>query len=89
MLRQLVRLSRLAIAMALVSLGLSQPSVAQSYPSDTIHVVTGGPPGSPPDVVVRIVANELGQSEGWRIVVENKPGGLGTIAAGEVLKLSL
>jgi tripartite-type tricarboxylate transporter receptor subunit TctC len=84
--RQLVRLSRLAIPLALVSLGLSDPTAAQSYPSSMIRIVTGGPPGSPPDIVIRIVANELGQSEGWQIVIENKPGGLGTIADGEVLK---
>jgi tripartite-type tricarboxylate transporter receptor subunit TctC len=86
MVRQLVRLSRLAIPLALVSLGASVPAVAQSYPSGMIRFVTGGPVGSPPDIIIRIVANELGQSEGWQIVVENKPGGLGTIAAGEVLK---
>jgi tripartite-type tricarboxylate transporter receptor subunit TctC len=86
MVRQLVRLSPLAIPLALVSLGPSNTAVAQSYPSGMIRLVTGGPAGSPPDIIIRIVANELGQSEGWRIVVENKPGGLGTIAAGEVLK---
>jgi tripartite-type tricarboxylate transporter receptor subunit TctC len=86
MVRQLVRLSRLAIPLALASLGPSNTAVAQSYPSSMIRFVTGGPAGSPPDIVIRIVANELAQSEGWRIVVENKPGGLGTIAAGEVLK---
>src|SRR5262249_6051169 len=68
------------------SLGPSAAAAAQSYPSGMIRMVTGGPVGSPPDIIIRIVANELGQSEGWQIVVENKPGGLGTIAAGEVLK---
>ena len=51
-----------------------------------IRIVLGGAAGTPPDIITRIVANELGQSEGWRIVVENKPGALGTLAAGEVLK---
>ena len=51
-----------------------------------IRIVLGGPAGTPPDIITRIVANELGQSEGWRIVVENKPGAIGTIAAAEVLK---
>jgi tripartite-type tricarboxylate transporter receptor subunit TctC len=86
MVRQLAPLSRLAIPLAVISLGASVPAVAQSYPSDTIRFVTSGPSGSPPDIIIRIVANELGQSEGWQIVVENKPGGLGTIADGEVLK---
>jgi tripartite-type tricarboxylate transporter receptor subunit TctC len=86
MVRQLVLLSRLAIPLAVMSLGASVPAVAQSYPSGMIRLVTSGPVGSPPDIIIRIVANELGQSEGWQIVVENKPGGLGTIADGEVLK---
>ena len=51
-----------------------------------IRIVLGGGAGTPPDIITRIVANELGQSEGWRIVVENKPGAIGTLAAGEVLK---
>jgi tripartite-type tricarboxylate transporter receptor subunit TctC len=86
MVRQLVRLSRLAIPLALVSLGLSVPVGAESYPSGMIRIVTGGPVGSPPDIIIRIVANELGQSEGWQIVVENKVGGIASPAAAEVLK---
>src|SRR5262245_24266434 len=86
MVRQLVRLSRLAIPLALVGLGPSSAAVGESYPSGMIRIVTGGAVGSPSDIIIRIVANELGPSEDWRIVVENKPGGLGTIADGEVLK---
>lgn len=62
------------------------PAAAQSYPSSMIRIVVGGGAGAPPDIITRIVANELGQSEGWQIVVENKPGAIGTLAAGEVLK---
>jgi tripartite-type tricarboxylate transporter receptor subunit TctC len=51
-----------------------------------IRIVVGGPAGTPPDIVTRIVANELGQSEGWKIIVENKPGAIQTLAAAEVLK---
>jgi tripartite-type tricarboxylate transporter receptor subunit TctC len=86
MTRRFIRLTRLAIQLALVSLGPSEQAVAQSYPSGMIRFVTGAGVGSPPDIIARIVANELGQSEGWQIVVEYKPGGLGTIADGEVLK---
>ena len=58
-----------------VSLGaMAQPALAQSYPSGMIRIFVGSSAGSPPDIITRIVANELGQSEGWRIVVENKPG---------------
>jgi tripartite-type tricarboxylate transporter receptor subunit TctC len=75
---------RLLLAM---SLGVTtQPVAAQTYPSGMIRIVVSGGPGAPPDLITRIIANELAQSEGWRIVVENKPGAINTIAAGEVLK---
>jgi tripartite-type tricarboxylate transporter receptor subunit TctC len=70
-----------------MSLGaMAQPAIAQSYPSGMIRIVVGGGAGSPPDIITRIIANELGNSEGWRIVVENKPGPAGVLAASEVLK---
>jgi len=78
------RWGRLIMAMSLGA--TAQPAVAQSYPSSMIRFVVGGGAGGPPHIITRIVANELGQSEGWRIVVENKPGAAGTIAAGDVLK---
>jgi tripartite-type tricarboxylate transporter receptor subunit TctC len=75
---------RLLLVMSLGA--MAQPAVAQSYPSSTIRIIVGGGAGAPPDIITRIVANELAQSEGWRIVVENKPGAAGTVAAGEVLR---
>jgi tripartite-type tricarboxylate transporter receptor subunit TctC len=75
---------RLLLVMSLGA--MAQPALAQSYPSSTIRIIVGGGAGAPPDIITRIVANELAQSEGWRIVVENKPGAAGTVAAGEVLK---
>ena len=70
-----------------MSLGsIAQPAFAQSYPSNLIRIVLGAAAGTPPDIIARIVASELGQSEGWRIIVENKPGAIGMLAAGDVLK---
>jgi tripartite-type tricarboxylate transporter receptor subunit TctC len=86
MLRQLARLSRLVVPWFALALGPPAPAVADSYPSGMIRIVVGGPAGTPPDIITRIVANELGESEGWRIVVENRPGAIQTLAAGEVLK---
>ena len=64
------------------------PTAAQPYPSQTIRIVVGAAAGTPPDIVTRIVANQLSESEGWRIVVENKPGAMTTLAASEVLRQS-
>jgi tripartite-type tricarboxylate transporter receptor subunit TctC len=75
--------------LGLLALGLSttaSPVVAEPYPSNMIRIVIGAPAGTPGDIISRIVANELGESEGWRIIVENKPGAMGTIGAAEVLK---
>ena len=80
---QLARLSR--IALTLFSIAASAPAFAQSYPSNMIRIVTGAA-GTPSDIIVRIVANELGASEGWRIIVENKPGPMSIVSASEVLK---
>lgn len=49
---------------------------AQSYPSGMIRIIGGTAAGTPPDIVARIIANELAETEGWRVVVENKPGAI-------------
>jgi len=56
------------------------------YPSNVIRIVAPFGAGTPPDVISRLVATELSETEGWRIVVENKPGAVTTIAGNEVLK---
>ena len=66
---------------------LATPAIAQSYPSNMIRIVVAAAAGTPGDIISRIVANELGQSEGWQIMVENKPGAMSTMGATEVLKL--
>ena len=88
MMEQLSRhVSWFGVPLLYMGLGAApEPVLAQSYPSDMIRIVVGGAAGTPTDTITRIVANELGQSEGWRMVVENKPGAIGTIAATEVLK---
>lgn len=65
---------------------MATPVYAQPYPSKMIRFVGGSAAGNPSDIVSRIIAVELGESEGWRIVVENKPGAIQTIGAAEVLK---
>jgi tripartite-type tricarboxylate transporter receptor subunit TctC len=42
-------------------------------------------PPTPPDIISRIIAREISETEGWRVIVENRPGGVTTIAANDVL----
>src|SRR5258708_34546377 len=71
---------------ALGALAMVSPLGAQPYPSGMIRIVNGNAAGTPPDIVSRVVANDLSDSERWHVVVENKVGAIGTIGAAEVLK---
>src|SRR5215468_1459909 len=59
---------------------------AQTFPSNTIRFVVPTVAGTPPDIISRVVAAELTEAEGWRTLVENRPGALQTIGMSEVLK---
>src|SRR3954466_11169731 len=65
---------------------LAAPAFAQSYPSQTIRMILAFPPGGPTDINARIFALKLGESMSQQIVVDNKPGAGGNIAAAEAAK---
>jgi tripartite-type tricarboxylate transporter receptor subunit TctC len=61
-------------------------ALAQQFPSKVIRIVVGSDQNSPAGILSRVIAAELSEAEGWRIVVENKPGASYMISAAEVLK---
>src|SRR5882757_10293852 len=72
-----------AVVWAVASLAAeAQPA---PFPSGTIRFVAPFSASTPPDIISRLVAKELSENEGWRVIVENRPGGVTTIAAGDVL----
>ena len=58
----------------------------QSYPSKSVRLVVGYPPGGAGDTFGRLVANYLSQHMGQQFIVENRPGAAGTIAAAQVAR---
>jgi tripartite-type tricarboxylate transporter receptor subunit TctC len=75
---------RTALAAALVA-GISG-AWAQAYPNKTVTMIIPFPPGGTLDVVGRMLAQKLGQQLGQTVIVDNRPGGAGTIGAIAVQK---
>ena len=59
---------------------------AQAYPSKPIHFIVPFSAGSATDIVGRTVGEAMAKSMGQPIVVENKAGAGGTIAAAQVAR---
>ena len=53
------------------------PALAQGYPERAIKIIVPLPPGSPPDVLARLVADGLSRIWKQPVVVENRPGATG------------
>lgn len=67
------------------ALALATPALAQ-YPNKPIRLVVSIAPGGQTDTIARMIGQKM--SEGWErpVVVDNRPGGGGTLAAGMVAK---
>jgi tripartite-type tricarboxylate transporter receptor subunit TctC len=54
---------------------------AEDYPSRPIRVVVGFGPGAVADVILRVMASQMGHSLGQQLVVENRPGAGSSLGA--------
>jgi tripartite-type tricarboxylate transporter receptor subunit TctC len=66
---------------AIVGVAVSDSAVAQSYPTRPIRLIVSFPPGGAVDVIARTVGHPLGERLGQQVVVDNRPGSNGNIAA--------
>jgi len=73
-------LSSIAMAAAMVLAGMS-PALAQGYPDRPVTVFVGVAPGGGSDSIARRLAKVLQEKWGQPVVVENRTGADGTIAA--------
>ncbi len=62
-------------------LGLIPTAIAQSFPSKSIRILVGFAPGGSTDIVARLIAQEMSKNIGQQVVVDNRPGAGGNIAA--------
>ncbi len=72
-----------------LTLSLSANALAQvAFPTRPINMVVGFAPGGGTDTTARIIAKKLGENLGHPVIVENRAGAGGTIAADLVAKAS-
>jgi len=72
----------LAVAVACITSSFAQPNASHSsWPQQPVKIVVGLAAGGLTDTITRIIAQPLGEQLGQPMVVENRPGAAGTIAA--------
>jgi tripartite-type tricarboxylate transporter receptor subunit TctC len=75
-----------AVVTLLSALVLAQPGHAADYPTRPVVLVLGFAPGGPSDVMARIFGKRLEQALGQPIVIENRTGAGGNVAAEQVAR---
>src|SRR5689334_4986313 len=74
------------VAAFLAGLAIACVAAGQGFPSKPIRLVSGVSPGSASDTIARILADKLSASLGQPVIVENKLGAGGLIAAQQVAR---
>lgn len=74
------------IAAALVAALLPSLALAQAWPSKPVRIVIAFAPGGATDVAVRSIADPVSRAIGQPVVIENRPGASGSVAAEAVIR---
>lgn len=76
----------IGFALALNNVANAQQEAPDAYPSRNILLVVPFPPGGPPDIISRVIAQPLGEILGKPVIVENRPGASTALAARSVAR---
>ncbi len=76
----------LRIALIVAGAFAASLAAAQQYPAKPVRMLLAVPPGGPTDINARVFAQKLSESMNVQVVVDNKPGAGGNIAAAEAAK---
>ncbi|MEO8135321.1 MAG: tripartite tricarboxylate transporter substrate-binding protein [Betaproteobacteria bacterium] len=69
------------ILLAVLLLGVCALASSQTFPSKTVHLISGVSPGAASDTMARVLSEKLAASLGQPVIVENKLGAGGVVAA--------
>ena len=72
---------RIAALCTIVPLAFSAAAAEQTFPTRAVRMIVSNTPGSAPDVIARLVGAKLTEAWGQQIVIDNRPGATGLIAA--------
>ncbi len=75
-----------AASLAVGTLALACSAQADTYPTRPVRLVVPFAAGSATDALARVLAQKLGATEGWNVVVEDMPGASGMLAAQNVAR---
>ncbi|MDZ4731437.1 MAG: tripartite tricarboxylate transporter substrate binding protein [Xanthomonadales bacterium] len=81
-----MKLLKRPVAAGLIVASLCTWAHAQEYPYKPVRWIVPFAPGGGPDVVARIVGNELGKILGQRIIIDNRTGAAGNLGSGIAAK---
>lgn len=81
---RLQRIFRTALALTLVVVSLG--TAAQGFPSRPIRLVVPDAPGGSPDQLGRLLAQKMSETIGQQVIIDNRPGAAGVLAADVVAK---
>ncbi|MBP6769728.1 MAG: tripartite tricarboxylate transporter substrate binding protein [Reyranella sp.] len=65
----------------LVGMFFALPALAQDYPAKPIKIITAFGPGTATDIAARAIGQDIAAQTGQTVVIDNKPGAEGQIAA--------